>query len=154
MLSRCSNLTVINTSISHQSQCINLNDGGPNRTQYKFWRPSRHSVVGRGGSGWCSDVTSTHGAWRHAGVRFLFPGVLLIVKCRRVFHERSVLCVSTLRKATYCSNDPGRTRTCNPRLRGPMPYPLGHGARCPQLNNCCHRFLKIIYRIMLEQVRL
>ena len=24
--------------------------------------------------------------------------------------------------------DPGRTRTCNPRLRGPMPYPLGHGA--------------------------
>ena len=26
------------------------------------------------------------------------------------------------------SNDPGRTRTCNPRLRRPMPYPLGHGA--------------------------
>ena len=26
------------------------------------------------------------------------------------------------------ANDPGRTRTCNPRLRGPMPYPLGHGA--------------------------
>ena len=25
-------------------------------------------------------------------------------------------------------NDPGRTRTCNPRLRRPMPYPLGHGA--------------------------
>ena len=25
--------------------------------------------------------------------------------------------------------DPGRTRTCNPRLRRPMPYPLGHGAR-------------------------
>ena len=24
--------------------------------------------------------------------------------------------------------DPGRTRTYNPRLRGPMPYPLGHGA--------------------------
>ena len=24
--------------------------------------------------------------------------------------------------------DPGRTRTCNPRLRRPMPYPLGHGA--------------------------
>ena len=27
------------------------------------------------------------------------------------------------------NNDPGRTRTCNPRLRRPMPYPLGHGAR-------------------------
>ena len=25
-------------------------------------------------------------------------------------------------------HDPGRTRTCNPRLRRPMPYPLGHGA--------------------------
>jgi hypothetical protein len=25
-------------------------------------------------------------------------------------------------------NDPGRTRACNPRLRRPMPYPLGHGA--------------------------
>ena len=24
--------------------------------------------------------------------------------------------------------DPGRTRTCNPRLCRPMPYPLGHGA--------------------------
>ena len=29
----------------------------------------------RGESGWCSDVTSIHGAWRHAGVRFLLPGV-------------------------------------------------------------------------------
>ena len=26
------------------------------------------------------------------------------------------------------ANDPGRTRTCNPRLHRPMPYPLGHGA--------------------------
>ena len=25
---------------------------------------------------------------------------------------------------------PGGTRTCNPRRRGPMPYPLGHGAAC------------------------
>ena len=30
--------------------------------------------------------------------------------------------------ATAIENDPGRTRTCNPRLRRPMPYPLGHGA--------------------------
>jgi hypothetical protein len=27
-----------------------------------------------------------------------------------------------------CINEPGRTRTCNPRLRRPMPYPLGHGS--------------------------
>ena len=26
-------------------------------------------------SGWCSDVTSTHGAWGHAGVRFPLSGV-------------------------------------------------------------------------------
>ena len=40
-------------------------------------------------------------------------------------------------KCMYCrprptrmheQDDPGRTRTCNPRLRRPMPYPLGHGA--------------------------
>ena len=32
-------------------------------------------LSGRGESGWCSDVTSAHGAWRHAGIRFLLPGV-------------------------------------------------------------------------------
>ena len=32
--------------------------------------------------------------------------------------------------------DPGRTRTYNPRLRGPMPYPLGHGATCKSLELC------------------
>ena len=30
--------------------------------------------LGRGESGWCLDVTSTHGVWRHAGVRFLLSG--------------------------------------------------------------------------------
>ena len=32
------------------------------------------STICRGESGWCLDVTSTLGAWRHAGVRFLLPG--------------------------------------------------------------------------------
>ena len=31
---------------------------------------------GRGESGWYSDMTSTHGVWRHAGVRFLLSGGL------------------------------------------------------------------------------
>ena len=31
----------------------------------------------RGGSGWCSGVTWTHGTWRHAEVRFLLPGILV-----------------------------------------------------------------------------
>ena len=30
--------------------------------------------------------------------------------------------------ASPCWHDPGRTRTCNPRLRRPRPYPVGHGA--------------------------
>ena len=34
------------------------------------------------------------------------------------------------RNSDVCTttNDPGRTRACNPRLRRLMPYPLGHGA--------------------------
>jgi hypothetical protein len=32
--------------------------------------------------GWCSDVTSTHGAWRHARVRFLLPGVSFVSSVR------------------------------------------------------------------------
>ena len=55
----------------------------------------------RDDSGWCSDMTSTHGAWGmgngawgHAGVRFLLPGVLaycrlkqITVPCRGPFSE-------------------------------------------------------------------
>ena len=36
-------------------------------------------MMSRGESGWCSDVTSTHGAWRHAGVRFFLPGATIKV---------------------------------------------------------------------------
>ena len=35
------------------------------------------SFIGQDESGWCSDMTSTHGAWRRAGVRFLLLGDLL-----------------------------------------------------------------------------
>ena len=35
----------------------------------------------RGESGWCSDMTSTHGAWRHAGARFLLSGDVWPVVC-------------------------------------------------------------------------
>jgi len=68
----------------------------------------------RGESGWCSDVTSTHGAWRHAGVRFLLPGdssekfafsVEAVSKCRMFAtpaltqpaeRESPLICVSHL----------------------------------------------------------
>jgi hypothetical protein len=42
----------------------------------------------RGESGWCSDVTSTHGAWRHAGVRFPLSGDKIYIENRR--HLKSV----------------------------------------------------------------
>jgi hypothetical protein len=52
------------------------------------------SLFSWGESGWCSDVTSTHAAWRHAGIRFLLlpssnqanPGAVLRVsgQCDRV----------------------------------------------------------------------
>jgi len=35
---------------------------------------SSPGACGRDESGWCSDVTSTHGAWRHAGVPFWLAG--------------------------------------------------------------------------------
>jgi hypothetical protein len=35
------------------------------------------SLHSRGESGWCSEVTSIHGAWRHARVRFLLSGIPL-----------------------------------------------------------------------------
>ena len=40
--------------------------------------PLRHGFQhdSRGESGWCSDMTSTHGAWRHAGAGFLLSGEL------------------------------------------------------------------------------
>ena len=35
-------------------------------------------LLSRGESGWCSDWTSTPGAWRHAGAQFPLPGATLV----------------------------------------------------------------------------
>ena len=43
------------------------------------WPVSQHT--GRGESGWCSDMTSTHGVWRHTGVQFLLSGAFLMLAC-------------------------------------------------------------------------
>ena len=48
----------------------------------------------RSESGWCSDVTSTHGAWRHAGVRFLLSGVF-----RRAPSRFQIFALATLSPA-------------------------------------------------------
>ena len=39
--------------------------------------------------------------------------------------------ISTKKKLKHCT-DPGRTRTCNPWIRSPVPYPLGHRATVTQ----------------------
>jgi hypothetical protein len=47
--------------------------------------------------------------------------------------------------------DPGRTRTCNPRLRGPMPYPLGHGATwCPTKLKRVQRIWAIKQKLLIN----
>ena len=43
------------------------------------------------------------------------------------YNQFFVLPVCPRKKCSY-TNDRSGNRTCNPRLRGPMPWPLGHGA--------------------------
>ena len=62
--------SVITSNVSY-SPCMSCS--------FNFRLPSR------GESGWCSDMTSTHGAWRHAGVRFLLSGAFH-VRPRRLSH--------------------------------------------------------------------
>ena len=45
-------------------------------------------------------------------------------------------------------NDPGRARICIPRLRRPMPYPLGHRTRCKILD--AYMFMSINIRASLS----
>ena len=55
----------------------------PHTISFCMWLP----LCG-GESGWCSDVASTHGAWRHAGVRFLLRrGTLSTYPFRKLFFE-------------------------------------------------------------------
>ena len=72
---------------------------------------------GWGESGWCSGATSTHRAWRHAGFRFLLPGV-------------SDRMDPQLKLCAYGGSRNKGGAKCTPWLRRPMLYPLGHGARC------------------------
>ena len=54
--------------------CVHLHRLGHHRAQPPAHTQSHTALdgqsaqQGRGESGWCSDMTSTHGAWRHAGV--------------------------------------------------------------------------------------
>ena len=67
---------------------IKAHDGPSSQTCWVTPGASRRRQVVnacRGESGWCLDMTSTHGAWRHAEVQFLLPGVfrqLLYVRTR------------------------------------------------------------------------
>ena len=71
----------------------------------------------RSESGWCSDVTSTHGAWRHAGVRFLLSGVFQRAPAyllrRLPLHFR----IFALAKPSPSTSNPIRTRSETPPLQ-------------------------------------
>ena len=62
----------------------------------------------------------------------LAAGWSVLAMCRgsRSPVTRLAACQPLFRASCGCAahNDLGRTRTCNPRLRRPMPYPLGHEA--------------------------
>ena len=60
---------------------------------------------GRGESGWCSDVISIHGAWRHAGVRFLLSGDVW-------FAKKWGTCARNAKKQRDASPCCGRCRLC------------------------------------------
>ena len=75
-----------------------------------------------------SDAFSSQGALKRAEYRVFQPGVF---EPRRFFRSKHPV----LRRRDM-KNDPSRTRTCNPRLRRPMPYPLGHGAKCLMCLRC------------------
>ena len=71
----------------------------------------------RSESGWCSDVTSTHGAWRHAGVRFLLSGVFQRAPAylfRRLPLHFRIFALATPSPST---SDPIRTRSETPSLQ-------------------------------------
>ena len=68
--------------------------------------------AGYGAVGRASDCR-TFAAIRRPPARFRVAGPLSAPSHSATLHRR---------------NDPGRARTCNPRPRRPMPYPLGHGA--------------------------
>ena len=58
-------------------------------TAPRCWK-MQFANAGRGESGWCLDRTSTPGAWRHAEVQFLLPGVFLPIRfCPCMRHQWS-----------------------------------------------------------------
>ena len=57
--------------LSRENSALGLNTQCPGKEHTGHKKSVRN---GRGESGWCSDMTSTHGAWRHAEVRFLLLG--------------------------------------------------------------------------------
>jgi hypothetical protein len=73
-----------------------------------YYKDSRFCLYSRGESGWCLDVTSTHGVWRHAGVQFLLSGVPLgRPAARRRDNGLHGVTVSTLdSKSSDCGSNP------------------------------------------------
>ena len=86
-------------------------------------------LFSRGESGWCSDRTSTPGAWRHAEAQFLLSGVFfalaipsvlpqLVCRCAERFTWCNGQIPSPARKALFCPFAPPQfvTRVSAPHL--------------------------------------
>ena len=67
-------------------------------SSHNFSSGGRHhrKTPRRGESGWWSDMTSTHGAWRHAGIRFLLSGGLSTARALLQHTGRGALELHTL----------------------------------------------------------
>ena len=76
--------------------------------------------LSRGESGWCLDMTSNHGAWRHAGVRFLLSGALCSKAGAHAFSASVAEWAATVRLvlAVVCSILPGALGGCALCVRG------------------------------------
>ena len=74
---------------------------------------------------------SHEGSWEQAGnfMTFVWEEKIQRKKFQTNVRRRSFLC------KTVCSHTLGATRTRNPRLRKPMPYPLGHVGSRKQAQN-------------------
>ena len=64
-----------------------------------------------------------------------------------------ISCLQCFLASSVVGSDLGRTRTCNPRLRGPIPYPLGHEASAILFlcyTNCNYVVAKLLHFLLSQ----